>query len=689
MARAALALSCTLAGACGREASPEWTQLWRADVEPAALALEDEAWARAAAVRLRPEAEKGGVWLDLVLPAALWTPWDHADFWTVPRPAQRGTLLAQGEELVLSGGSRPLRPDPLIRGTANLAVDSYFTRRGRVVLRVPPGEKPPDGLVLSLFLPRSRRAPDGWHAEAGGFTGNGFSVWTGEVQRVPVSFGEERALRFCSVAQDAFERPAGSAGKVTFRVELDGDVLFEEAQEAGALANGRWRSIALPSEGRSKGELAFSVSGDAAVCAILAPVIGPARVEERLAPRPSVVLFLADTFRADNLAAYGGAPELAPSLNALAAESLRFVRAWSPSTWTMPSQSSMLTGLYPEQHAAVEWEAGLADSLTTIAEHLGQHGYRTGAITDSYCVSRDFGFDQGFEWFQERREWSLQETLAAARAFLSADDGRPTFLFVQTYRAHMPYRSDDADVSKDVLALRAELDRRWKEEGGERPRELPDERMRELYQRGVKDLDRQVGLFLADLESAGFFERGFLVFTSDHGEAFGEHGKSKHTGRPFEEESRIPLLVHGRGLEPADVRTPASLVDLPRTIAALAGVPPAGDWGGGDLLRAEAERTVYSFVRLRGASNVAFVERDRKIHALADPELLRRGEHLGAFDLARDPGELRSLDEGWVSELCRAQAGPMIELVTPRVTARRIELSEEDRAHLRAIGYGE
>ncbi len=680
-----LAVCSALALACAEASSAPWTPLWTADAASAPL-REEGAWGPDGLVLRRDDA--GATWLEFPLPAAVWKRGESADTWTVQRPAQLGTLLAKGEKVLLEGGGRTWTFDGSI-GRRELAVDSYALRRGQILLRLDPGARPPEGLQLAFLRPEARRAADGWRVELGEFTGYGFSVWTGQARSLRVSFDAERALRFFSVTQDARERGGGVRGAVTIAVELDGKTLFEERQESGVLASGQWRTVALPRAGRRRGELTFRVSGAPALCAILAPAIGPAPAEPSVDPRPSVVLFLADTFRADNLALHGGAADLAPNLNAFAEGSVRCVRAWAPSTWTLPSQSSLLTGLYPEQHAAVEWETGLADTLTTLAERLGDAGYRTGAITDSYCVSRDFGIDQGFEWFYERRQWSLAETLAGAREFLRADDGRPAFLFVQTYRAHMPYRSDDADAGRDYLALRAELEREWKAHGDEQRRRLPAERLRELYQRGVRDLDRQLGEFLRELETSGFLAEDLFVFTSDHGEAFGEHGKSKHSGRPFEEESRIPLLLRGRGLEPRDLHAAASLVDLPRTIAALAGVPPAEAWGGVDLLSDPGDRPVYSFVRLDGTPHVAFVEGERKVHALADPERLGRGEHLEAYDLASDPGEARALDEAWVADLCRSRAQIVAELLTPRASAPRIELSEEDRAHLRAIGYGE
>src|SRR5262249_11305119 len=150
-------------------------------------------------------------------------------------------------------------------------------------------------------------------------------------------------------------------------------------------------------------------------------------------------------------------------------------------------------GLYPEQHGAVSLGRALPTELETLPEFLAAHGYRTGAVTDSAFVSRHYGFDQGFTWFQEDRNWSLAETLRAAREFLEQDDGRPAFLFVHTYRAHAPYRTGLDEDRGEIRRVVEELRARCKEYGGDgsvSQREA-GARLHEVYGQGVAALDQR------------------------------------------------------------------------------------------------------------------------------------------------------------------------------------------------------
>jgi arylsulfatase len=407
------------------------------------------------------------------------------------------------------------------------------------------------------------------------------------------------------------------------------------------------------------------------------------------------VLFLADTFRADNLAHLGGAPELAPELERLAQRGLAFTNARAPSTWTLPSQASMLSGLYPEQHGATSLGHALPEEVTTLAEQLARHGYRTCAVTDSAFVSRHYGLDQGFECFQELRTWSLRATLAAAHAFLDADDGRPVFLFVQTYRTHMPYRTG-ADEDRRALeeTVRA-LKRGHPRQGGDGSIDdaTAGARMRALYDEGVRALDADFGAFWREREARA---RGplFLAFTSDHGEAFLEHGELGHGGAPWEEKVRIPLFLVGPGLAPARVAHAATLVDLPRTLCRLADVPLAPTFEGRDLVELAREalqppRPAYTFVRIGPESMVAVLEGPRKLYAVADPARLAAGEFVLSADLELDPDERNVLEpQPWARELAAGHARAIEELARALATPARVELSDEDRAFLDAIGYG-
>ena len=194
------------------------------------------------------------------------------------------------------------------------------------------------------------------------------------------------------------------------------------------------------------------------------PVLAPAALGEPGArpwqdKRPDVVLVLCDTFRADGLAAWGGAPGEAPHLNRLVEHSLRFLDVRAVAAWTLPSVASILTGLYPAQHGATDYDRGVAEGAETIAEVLARAGYRTAAVTDAGFLSRRYGQDQGFQWFEEIAipEWKLATTIANARALLAADDGRPLFLMVHTYRVHEPLRAGPDEDREPFRELRAEM----------------------------------------------------------------------------------------------------------------------------------------------------------------------------------------------------------------------------------------
>src|SRR6185503_9374035 len=182
--------------------------------------------------------------------------------------------------------------------------------------------------------------------------------------------------------------------------------------------------------------------------------------------------------------------------------------------------------------------------------------------------------------------------------FLARDDGRPVFLFVHTYRTHSPYRQgpDESDAELKSFVKRA------RDATGAPLGEKLDPRLAPylpeylaLYRGGAHGLDALFGPWFGALEERGLFRNGFFLFTSDHGEAFYEHGTREHDGRPHEEKVRIPLFLFGPGLAPRDVRYGASLVDVAPTIAALGGVPSAPGWIGTPLLGLDHERLLFAY----------------------------------------------------------------------------------------------
>lgn len=415
-------------------------------------------------------------------------------------------------------------------------------------------------------------------------------------------------------------------------------------------------------------------------------------------PRPDVVLVLCDTFRADNLAAWGGKPELAPRLNAFVERSLRFLDARSAAAWTLPSIATILTGVFPGQHGATDLDRGVAPAVETLAEVLGRAGYRTAALTDSGLFSRHYGQDQGFQWFQETNvtEWNLADTLARARQRLAADDGRPLFLVVHTYRVHGPMRLGPHEDLEPYNELRARIRARMLEveaSDGEVKKmqvalEFAPEGLR-MYENAVQDLDAKIGAWIEELERDAFFARGQLVLTADHGNSHGEHGQVGHGSDLYDVKLRVPLALAGRGIAARALAGPVSLVNLAPTVAALAGVAPDPSWVGRSLLEGVPSGPLYAFDLKARDAQVALYAEGHKLMA-PDVEALAAGRPSHAFDLGADPGENQNLAEraSWPAELGRALAATLEPLLVPAAAGQTLELSPEVLEQLRSIGYG-
>ena len=117
-------------------------------------------------------------------------------------------------------------------------------------------------------------------------------------------------------------------------------------------------------------------------------------------PEPNVLLLVLDATRADHFSCYGYERPTTPNLDSLAAGGLRFTRAVSTSSWTLPAHGSLFSGLTSYENGANSRHGWLVDSIPTLAELLARKGYRTAAFSNNPHVDRTQNFQRGFEQFQ-------------------------------------------------------------------------------------------------------------------------------------------------------------------------------------------------------------------------------------------------------------------------------------------------
>ena len=433
------------------------------------------------------------------------------------------------------------------------------------------------------------------------------------------------------------------------------------------------------------------------------------RLAGAAAGRPLLLLTI-DTLRADRLNAYGYARRTTtPNLDALLAGGVLFERAQAPRAATWPSLGTVLTGLYPSGHGAVENGYAIADEVTTLGEALGAAGYATGAFLSNMCKANHQGFDafacSGGE---------DGKTIARALEWVAAlpDDGRPWFLWVHLFGAHGPYYNGgdlaatelDPGYEGPLGPKKWQLDRVMEEPVALDERDLVH--LDALYDAAVIGSDRLAGRLLDGLRQDGGLDGALVVFAADHGEELYEHNRYLyHACSVYQTTLHVPFGVVLPGLVPADGRVPqpVELADVAPTVLALLGVAvpeglhgvslvpylerPGAGGGGGRPAFSEYGATAIRTVLADRWKLIVNPDEHRPYCVAGAPEGHYPIAAAELYDLAADPGERH--------DLAAARPHKVAELATlieQRFAGfrRRVEaqdVPDELREELRALGY--
>jgi arylsulfatase A-like enzyme/Flp pilus assembly protein TadD len=390
-------------------------------------------------------------------------------------------------------------------------------------------------------------------------------------------------------------------------------------------------------------------------------------------PGADLVVVTIDTLRADATGFAGNRRAQTPILDRLAAGGRVFTNAHAQTVVTLPSHTSILTGLYPYQHGVRE-NSGfkLAPTVPTLATLLRRAGYATGAFVAAFPLDSRFGLAQGFDVYDDRfpRGANADEFLLAERKgdevvrlgldWWRRQQGRRRFLWLHLYEPHAPYEPPEPFAG--------------------RFRDNP-------YLGEVAAADS----YLAPLVEpflAGREPPALVIVTGDHGEALGDHGELTHGLFAYEATLEIPLVAWWPGARPGRDGRLARHVDVVPTVLATLGLevppglpgrsllaPPAAS-GAPDQEASSYFEALSTHLNRGWAPLHGILLGHYKLIELPLPEL---------YDLAADPREERNLfaREGAVARRLAA-AMPPAALGEPRQAA----VSAEEAARLRSLGYG-
>jgi arylsulfatase A-like enzyme/Flp pilus assembly protein TadD len=279
----------------------------------------------------------------------------------------------------------------------------------------------------------------------------------------------------------------------------------------------------------------------------------------------NVILITLDTLRSDRLSCYGSKLVDTPSIDAFAAEGVRFTNAASTVPLTLPAHASIMTGLYPPGHGVRDNVGTVLDErYPTLAELLAKAGWATGGFVSSFVLDRRWGIGRGFDHYFDDFDLRGMETASTANMGSVQRDGaetvaaavtwldkrpadQPFFVWLHLYDPHEPYTPKEP----------------FKSRYPGRP-----------YDAEVAYTDSLVGDFRRALEKRGLLDGSLVVITSDHGEGLDDHGERFHGFLVYDTTIHVAMIVRlpsGDGAGRVVNRT-VSHVDLLPTILDLVGL---------------------------------------------------------------------------------------------------------------------
>ena len=413
---------------------------------------------------------------------------------------------------------------------------------------------------------------------------------------------------------------------------------------------------------------------------------------------PPIVLVVVDTLRADHLGTYGHSGATSPYIDALAENGWVYTQANAPSSWTLPSTASLLTGRNPTRHGAgtnsgnKATDRGLNAKVPTLAEILRNQGYTNVGFVTNYWLKAQYGMSRGFDFYDETLGKGqrlilqpfhqlgvslMQDSLYVpargqadkAIAFIESQSNTGWFLLLHLMDPHGPYNPP----AKHIHGKAADY----------------DDPVQRLYEAEIRYADEQLGRVFDALP-----EEAWVFLTSDHGEEFGEHPgaydqgpippNTRHGHTLYQEVIHVPLIVRPPGGR-TSMRIDANVgsIDIAETIAQIAGTTLGTDIDSVALPEVlgrgqSKDRPVLSEALRFGTERKALQSGPLKFIGSAKQKEL--------YNLLNDPGEQQNIA---VSD---PDALGTLESQLPKagdIQGSEISPDEKGAAQLRALGYTE
>ncbi len=418
---------------------------------------------------------------------------------------------------------------------------------------------------------------------------------------------------------------------------------------------------------------------------------------------PNLIIITIDTLRQDHLGCYGSDTKTT-ALDKLSAEGFRFRDSVTVAPTTLPSHTSLFTGLYPARHGVrLNGKFQVPAEAQTLAEVLRAHDYQTAAFVGSAVLNRHYALDQGFQVYNDDVDSdvaSAQTQRRAADVSSAAIDWledvkAPFFLWVHYFDPHGPYDPPPP------------YDSNYYEGNPRSPKYTSMNGIPVVYYQkldGITDIryplaqykgeitytDKAVGQLLEAVDYHGLRDNTLVLMTADHGESLGEdnyyfdHGETLH-----DTSMRVPLIIRAPWLEGTRVvEGPVSLADVYPTVLDLLDITvPDGIQGQSVATYLEdgsvPDRELFMETMLPTVSDRSAIFGIQT----AQWKLILRENRVKLFNHLSDPGEQKNVAKQFAVVRDRLAALVQGYFRTQPLKAERFKPSPEHIEQLRALGY--
>jgi len=424
---------------------------------------------------------------------------------------------------------------------------------------------------------------------------------------------------------------------------------------------------------------------------------------------PNIILISIDALRADHLSCYGYHRNTSPNIDRLSSQGVLFKNGFSQVTWTLGSHASIFLSQYNWRHNVDNPHTErLSDSCTTLAEILKNENYATAAFTGGIILSSSYRFNQGFEIYDDgttpvrHGRHEISSYIDRLLSWLGSVRNRKFFLLIHTYDIHSSYNpplpyfdlyTNGCSQGKWLKTSRGIIADFEIDASKLTPEET--EYIMAVYDGGINYVDDQLGKVFEKLDQLGIDDDTIIILTADHGEAFKEHGKLGHCGKPYIEEVHVPLIMKGLGIPKNRIYDNfVQHIDIVPTILEILNIPQRKELQGRSLLplmnncEIEEDFKSYSFGGDWSKPQCPF---SISIRTKDWTYIMNQNAPDELYDRTTDPREQNNIIEKrpLIAQKLKEELEDFIALTSegePQV-AEKVYIDEELKEQLKSLGY--